>query len=275
MFKQRIITALILVPAVVSGVLLLETVYLSLVMAVVILLASKEWSELSGLSSGAWQAVYAATIAAGMVLAVFLMEKPLGGLWILVIAVGWWTLAVIRLRAFVPLNQSEQGVSQPRLLDGLMVLIPAWVAVVALHRLPEQGSLMTLFLLVLIWVADSAAFFVGRRWGKVKLAPLISPGKTREGAYGALLGAVCLAAMMSLWQRYTMTDTALFVLICVTTTIFSIVGDLFESFAKRRRGVKDSGSILPGHGGILDRIDSLTAAAPVFVLGCALGGLLE
>jgi phosphatidate cytidylyltransferase len=130
----------------------------------------------------------------------------------------------------------------------------------------EFGPGYVLFLFLLIWVADIGAYFAGRRWGRRKLALAISPGKTWEGAVGAgaaaLAFALAGAAALGLGSRWPG-----FVAICMVTVGFSIAGDLFESMMKRQRGLKDSGSLLPGHGGVLDRVDSLTAAAPVFLLG--------
>ncbi len=123
-----------------------------------------------------------------------------------------------------------------------------------------------LFLLVLIWIADSGAYFAGRRWGRVKLAPAVSPGKTREGVYGALAGAM-LCALALAWMRPEIGAALVTIPLCLLTCLVSVAGDLFESLIKRQAGVKDSGTLLPGHGGVLDRIDSLTAAAPVFVFG--------
>jgi phosphatidate cytidylyltransferase len=124
-----------------------------------------------------------------------------------------------------------------------------------------------LFLLLLIWAADTAAYFIGRRWGSRKLAPTLSPGKTWVGVYGALAAAGIAALALALWLDLTAGLAAGVVVICLLTASISVVGDLYESLVKRRRGVKDSGRLLPGHGGMLDRIDSLTAAAPVFALG--------
>jgi phosphatidate cytidylyltransferase len=129
-----------------------------------------------------------------------------------------------------------------------------------------------LFLLLLIWTADIAAYFVGRRLGRVKLAPVVSPGKTREGVYGALAGA-CLGGLALGWvQSLGIPATLLAAFVCAITVLLSVVGDLYESLLKRRRGLKDSSNLLPGHGGLLDRIDSVTAAAPAFALGIALMG---
>jgi len=150
------------------------------------------------------------------------------------------------------------------------VLVPAWASLVVIHGVDPQGPRLLLFLMVLIWVADSFAYFAGRRWGRTKLAPVISPGKTREGVYGALAGAVlCGGGLVWLMPQG---NPLLLILFCLLIVLVSVVGDLFESLMKRQAGVKDSGSLLPGHGGMLDRIDSLTAAAPLFLLGLLLLG---
>jgi phosphatidate cytidylyltransferase len=156
-------------------------------------------------------------------------------------------------------------------VSGLLVLIPAWAGLVWIHQL-SRGPYLVLFLLVLIWIADSGAYFAGRRWGRRKLAPLVSPGKTREGAYGALAGGLLWGGVLAALYGVSVPQQGCLVLLCLLTVVASIVGDLYESLSKRERGVKDSGSLLPGHGGILDRIDSLTAAAPVFALGLHLIG---
>ena len=129
--------------------------------------------------------------------------------------------------------------------------------------------MLLLFLLVLIWIADSGAYFAGSRWGKRKLAPAISPGKSWEGVYGALLGALLCGVLLA-WYYQDSAGAVWLIPVCILTVIMSVVGDLFESVLKRKMGMKDSGTLLPGHGGVLDRIDSLTAAAPVFMLGLQL-----
>jgi phosphatidate cytidylyltransferase len=158
-----------------------------------------------------------------------------------------------------------------KILMGFLVLIPCWAALNYLRSL-HDGIYTLLFLFALIWGADSAAYFVGRKWGKHKLAPQVSPGKSWQGLCGALVCALFIAAIagwlsetpIQLWWRGAV--------IAVVTVLFSVMGDLFESMIKRQAGVKDSGQLLPGHGGLLDRIDSLTAAAPIFVLVMMLGG---
>jgi phosphatidate cytidylyltransferase len=154
-------------------------------------------------------------------------------------------------------------------LVGLAVLVPPWLALVAVHGSGSLGPWLMLFLLVLIWTADSGAYFAGRRFGRRKLAVHVSPGKSIEGVLGALLlgGLFALACGHAL--GYAGAALAAFVLLGIATVLVSVLGDLFESLIKRYRAVKDSGGLLPGHGGVLDRVDSLTAAAPFFAVGLA------
>ena len=165
-----------------------------------------------------------------------------------------------------------------KLLVGFLVLVSAWILMVW-TRINLGGSAQVLYLFMLVWVADIAAYFVGKRWGLTKLAPEISPGKTAEGLYGALVVIVLfsLAVAAVLYQTesgsfisFSWVKLGYFILLSVVTVLFSVVGDLFESLVKRVGGVKDSGAILPGHGGLLDRLDSLIAAVSVFYAGSKL-----
>ena len=120
---------------------------------------------------------------------------------------------------------------------------------------------------MLIWAGDSGAYFFGRAFGRVKLAPSISPGKTREGLYGGLLASGLFAALAGVWLLDGRIQIAALVGLAVITILFSVVGDLFESLIKRQSKQKDSGTLFPGHGGMLDRLDSVFAALPIFVAG--------
>jgi phosphatidate cytidylyltransferase len=152
-------------------------------------------------------------------------------------------------------------------LSGLCVLVPAWAALVQLHGEKPNGRLWTLFALVLVWAADTFAYFAGSRFGRNKLAPRISPGKTLEGVWGALIGTALVALIAGWWMQQRGAGLALLVGLAVLCVVFSIIGDLFESLMKRQAGVKDSGSLFPGHGGMLDRLDGVFAALPLFVIG--------
>lgn len=189
--------------------------------------------------------------------------------WLLCAAVGWWGLVSILLFSKRP-STSQSAINyfaSKRLgwhIAGLMTLIPAWSALLSLHQ--SKPSLL-LFLFFLIWMADSTAFFTGRRLGKTRLAPHLSPGKTWEGLMGELIITVMIGIIGGFWLKLSLFQSSYFMVLCLVTVLASVEGDLFESLLKRHSGVKDSGSIFPGHGGVLDRIDSVTAAGPVFAFG--------
>lgn len=266
---QRILTALVLVPLVVAGVLYLPTYLLALVLALAVLVGGWEWTRLAGMELPqrfGYLLLLSLLLGAS---ALLIYYRWYWGYWLFAAASGWWLLVTLILLNYRPERSPQPGM-RVKSLFGLLVLVPAWASLVTIHGLGDQGPQLVLFLMVLIWVADSFAYFSGRRWGRVKLAPAISPGKTREGVYGALVGAV-LCGFVLAWLRPQ--SQLLFVLIfCVLVALLSVIGDLFESLMKRQAGLKDSGNLLPGHGGMLDRIDSLTAAAPLFLFGLLLMG---
>jgi phosphatidate cytidylyltransferase len=156
-------------------------------------------------------------------------------------------------------------------LIGWCILLASWMFLSRLRTF--YGPELTLYFLLLIWIADISAYFSGKKWGKTKLAPDISPGKTVEGVYGALISAavcaiiLCIALSIIYGKPTTFMVAGDLILLSVITVQISVYGDLFFSLVKRQRGVKDSGNLLPGHGGVLDRVDSLIAAAPIFYAG--------
>ncbi|MBL3526800.1 MAG: phosphatidate cytidylyltransferase [gamma proteobacterium endosymbiont of Lamellibrachia anaximandri] len=271
MLKQRVLTALILAPLIITGVLWSPTLYLALALALFLAICGFEWARLSGTNGPVGQFGYILVLGLFMAAATMLLEAPTLLLWLFALVVFWWSVVLIRLRHFRS-GAVAEGFSLTQSLEGIIVLVPAWLAWVTLHQVPEQGPQLLLFLLILIWAADIGAYFAGRRFGRTKLAPEVSPGKTREGVYGAIAGSLVCGVFFIWWQGFSPVEYPLALLLCVLTVIFSVVGDLFESVLKRLRNVKDSGTLLPGHGGMLDRLDSLTAAAPVFVLGLMLMG---
>ena len=272
MLLQRIITALILIPLVVWGVLKASNDLFALILGVVILLCGWEWARLTGLKSIILRALYLLAATLVMLLLFLLASKPQQDLFILAMAGIWCgiTLALFAWRER-PLQQSAL---QPVALGfGLLLLPAAWMALVVLHGLPRTGPWITLGLMVLIWLADSAAYFSGKALGRHKLAPVLSPGKTFEGLAGALVAAVAWGVLLFwLLDDAIAVSLLMAVPVAVLTILVSVGGDLFESMVKRRAGEKDSGTLLPGHGGVWDRIDSLVASAPVFVAAMTLIG---
>jgi len=271
---QRVITALILIPLVVAGVLQLSTLTLSLFLALVVLLGGFEWTRLAALDSLPGKLLFLLLLALSM--AGFALLFHTFPLWVFpstLLFTLFWILVTVKLVRYRPSAAAAPGRFGKSFI-GLLVLAPAWLSLLVVHGLYHDGPYLVLYLMVLIWVADSCAYFSGRRWGRVKLAPEISPGKTREGVYGALAGAALSGALLYSLRPET-GSLLLLILFSVIVALFSVVGDLFESLLKRQAGLKDSGNLLPGHGGILDRIDSLTAAAPVFLFGLLLLEILK
>ncbi len=266
---KRVMTAGVLIPAAVTAILFLETEYLAVCLAIIALLAGLEWTSLAGITT------VLAKIGFVLVLAICLfwtyewISYAWFTDWILILAVLWWFAVAIVLFSYKQIEKAVPGVGVVRSLMCFIVLIPLWATLLVMHRNSEDGPLIMLFLLVMIWIADSGAYFAGRRWGKTKLAPVISPKKTWEGVYGALFGALICGALLA-WYQSDVAGALWLIPVCVVTVFMSVVGDLLESILKRMVDMKDSGNLLPGHGGVLDRIDSLTAAAPVFLLGIQL-----
>lgn len=187
------------------------------------------------------------------------------------VAAVWWLLAILLIACYPRGASCWKQSTVVRGIMGLLVLTPCWAAFNYI-RSQGDGIYALLYLLILIWGADSTAYFVGKKWGRHKLIPNVSPGKSIEGVLGALIFAL-IAVVVTLW----LADIPPLLwkwgfVLSFITVFFSIVGDLLESMLKRQANLKDSGHLLPGHGGILDRIDSLTAAAPIFALGAILLG---
>lgn len=261
--RHRTVTAFLLGPLVIAAILWLPTPAFALLMTLIVLLAAWEWCALAGIQPRPWRVAYLVVVVASMGL---FWLQPGWQLWLFAVASLWWAAQTVRLLRVTGI-EPVAGLEPLLLPVGLLVLVAPWAALIHLHGLPGIGPGLVLFLMVLIWTADSLAYFVGRRWGQARLAPEISPGKTRIGVYGGMAGAAVCGLLFAWIQSFGVAETLLVLVICGLSAMISVVGDLYESLLKRRRGVKDSGQILPGHGGMLDRIDSLTAAAPLFALG--------
>ena len=260
MLKQRIITAAWLAPLVLAGLFGLEGNAYALFTALIVLLASWEWSNLAGVTTSAWRAACVVAMAALMLL--LWLAGGEGAGWLLWLgALGW--LVNLYWVTHYPDKKTHWQAPSRRLAMGLWVLLPCWVG---FNVLETVGSVWLLFVLLLVWSADIGAYFAGRAWGRRKLAPSVSPGKSWEGVAGGMLATLLLALVFGAWQQLGIVGSSLLVLITLIVTLASVLGDLLESMLKRHRQIKDSSQLLPGHGGVLDRIDSLTAAVPLFAL---------
>ena len=256
--KRRVATALLLLPLAIALVLFAPQDAFALGAAAVFVVAALEWAPLAGWGAGARPWLYALGLALALAATWwFAFELPPVGRALLATGLAWWTLALVWLVGRWPLPTGA------KLLAGLLTLAPAWYAVVTLHGL-RSGPALVLLLLLIIWAADVGAFFAGHAFGRHKLAPEVSPGKTWEGALGGFVLAALVAGVGATLLGFALGS---FVLLALVTIAASIVGDLTESLLKRQAGAKDSGVLLPGHGGVLDRLDSLFSAAPVFLAG--------
>lgn len=276
MLRQRVITGVIMAGGFLAAVALLPVPALAGLFAVMIGLGGWEWARLSGWTGGFARAVYVLVLLAAAGLTYFYTgldaapnrEKvqPFVGLGCL-----WWSIALLWIRGY-PQSAVLWRNRAMRSLMGFLVMVPAWLSAVYLLSLPRGGLVVVVMILAVV-VADIGAYFTGRALGKHKLAVHVSPGKTWEGFWGGVACSTLLALLIwyMLPDRYDVSVAAVIAVI-VTTSLTSVVGDLTVSMVKRESGEKDSGSLLPGHGGILDRLDSICGAAPVFTLGLMLGG---
>lgn len=267
MLSKRILSAVILVPLVIWAVLALDTTRFALAVLLAVLPAAWEWSALVPLRGNIPRGLY--VLATAVLVATvwrFAGQERLVDL-LLWVALAWWLIALFWITH--PDAGRRRGLSSllVKAVVGWLLLVSTWLALVVLHSRPDHGPEWVLFVLALVWVADSGAYFAGRQWGRRKLAPQVSPGKSWEGVYGALAACAVYALLIAWALGVQGRDLASFLLVCLLTVLFSIAGDLLESLMKRQQDVKDSGTLIPGHGGVLDRIDSLLAAVPIFTLG--------
>lgn len=264
--KQRVLTALVLAPLAICAVLYLPSSVFMALIAVLLMAGIWEWGLLAGLKE-TWHR--ALVVAVNALILAALAWGNWAGLSRDLVLVGlvWWILAALWLARPELGRARNRGNGMIKLAIGSLLVVPAWCGAALLHAGQPNGPAWLLYAVMLVWAADTFAYFVGSRIGGPKMAPSISPGKTWAGFVGGLAGVliVATAAMPLLgveWQHWlAMTALALI------TGLVSVLGDLFESLMKRQAGAKDSGALLPGHGGALDRLDSLMAALPIFALG--------
>jgi len=276
MLKLRIITALVLGPFILWSVLAFSHRAIAIELAIILLLGAWEWARMAGLTNSYARIFYALMLGLLMTVSSSLLHVFPEYLTVaLYVAAGWWFFCLLWL-----IRTEQKGIQVKSAFPwyvvvinlgiGVVVLLGAFVAIAGLHQAHVYGPYYIISLLLLIWIADSAAYFTGKAIGKHKLSPNVSPGKTWEGAFGAILATVIASYVIAILLKLDATKILLFIALGIFSIAFSVVGDLFESMFKRKAGIKDSSHILPGHGGILDRIDSLVAAAPLFYLGLIL-----
>lgn len=268
MLRTRVITAIILALIAVFGIFILPLKGFVLFVSCAASIAAWEWARLSSLRSAYAQWGY----AAGLLLLFYVLYPLLfsiQGLAFAILAVGviGWAIAFLLVLSY-PKSQVFLTHFWVRLLMGLCVIVPLWVGLIILKQQPYH-NLVILYVFVLVWVADIGAYFAGRHFGNKKLAPNVSPGKSWAGFYGGLVSVMLIATVVLLLVHYLLrpidaTYAWQLLLMSFIAAVVSVLGDLFESMLKRYVGFKDSSTLLPGHGGVLDRVDSLAAAVPIF-----------
>ena len=274
--SRRVATAVVAVPVAIVLILAFPTGSVALALAVVVIGASLEWTRIAAPHRVTGYGFV--LVVAGSILLLWLAGSHWPG-WLRILCAAslvWWCVALVWVIRF------EQGQDTTALdgaitrgIVGWLVIVPAWAALVYLHASGENGPWYVLFVLFIVWAADIGAYFSGRRFGTHRLAAVISPRKSVEGVVGGMAAVGVLTVSTGLWLGLSARLVVMSTVLCVAVGALSVLGDLMESLVKRRHGVKDSGSVLPGHGGILDRIDSLTPAAPAFAIGVDILGTLR
>ena len=273
--RTRILAALVMLPVAVLGVLFLPSNLLAAAVAVLMIVGLWEWSALAGLEGRVARSAY--LLGNALLLAALAWSAGPQLVPLKLVALGgvlFWLLVPLWLMNFEFASRDTAFARTLKLVAGSVAVLPAWSAVYWLHhgasgigQSGAKGPAWTLFVLAIVWAADSGAYFAGSRWGRRKLAPRISPGKSWEGLFGGIAGGAAFATIALPWLGLRWPQLPQLLMLTVVTVLVSVVGDLFESLMKRHAGAKDSSDLIPGHGGVLDRIDSLLAALPVFVLG--------
>lgn len=255
---QRIKTAVILVIIVGVALFASDTPWLFVpLLAVGVTIAAHEWTKLMPAQR---KPMYFVLLVLLLTMISLLFPK----MWLI-----WWLMSVViwlMALAWVWQYPTRTQWYGRRLMTMGVIILTA--AITAMFYLWQQSPWWLMYVFILVWCADSGAYFVGRKFGKTKMAPNVSPNKTMQGLYGGLTVGMGVALFISMyWLKYTGSVLLVFMLLSAMTIMASVLGDLFESMLKRRAGIKDSGTVLPGHGGVLDRIDSLLSATPIFALG--------
>jgi phosphatidate cytidylyltransferase len=274
MTRTRLLAALFMTPIAIAAVLLLPTAWLVAACAVLFLAGLWEWFRLAEIDDTLHRTILLVLNLALMVAIVWASRSGDGYSYVLfqiamVIGVIWWLLAMLWLKHYEFASDHDTHARAFKLAAGTLAVVPAWAALALIHASQPNGHRWLLLALLVIWATDTGAYFVGRYFGRRKLSPRISPNKTVEGLFGGILAALAVALVGAPLAGASTAQLPAVALVVLATVGFSVVGDLYESLLKRHVGAKDSGDLIPGHGGVLDRIDSVLAALPVFALGKA------
>ncbi|MGN7916341.1 MULTISPECIES: phosphatidate cytidylyltransferase [Lysobacter] len=282
MTRTRLLAALVMAPVAIAAILLLPTPWMIAVAAVLFLAGLWEWFDLAEIEDTLSRTVLLVAHLALMVTIVWASrsggfggaQAPSMVLFKLASLIGviWWLLALLWLQRFDFASDHRTYARMFKLAAAALSVIPAWCALAWIHAEGSNGHWWLLTALAVVWAADTGAYFAGRKFGMLKLAPRVSPNKTVEGLIGGAFAGVAAGVGFSLLAGATTAQLPWVAVVSLAAVLFSVVGDLFESLLKRHAGVKDSGHLIPGHGGILDRIDGVLAALPVFALGKAIFG---
>ncbi|WP_455210389.1 phosphatidate cytidylyltransferase [Kaarinaea lacus] len=266
--KLRLISSLISAPIGIGLIIVLPTPYFALVLSAFFIAGAWEWAALVSMSKPLLRPLYTTSVVVLMIGAWLALNTfPSFMTIVIAIAIGWWILILLFVLTY-PQSATLWNNTFFKALAGFLILLPAWLAMTSLHGSSSDGPYYALYVFMMIWLADSAAYFSGRLWGKHKLAPQVSPGKSWEGVLGALAAVVVytlIAAYFLGIVNLGLNIILIFLVISLFSVLVSVLGDLAESMFKRQAQLKDSGTLFPGHGGVLDRFDSLTAAAPCFL----------
>ena len=265
MLRQRVLTAIVLISILTGVIYYGSKEVFTIFMGIMIFIASWEWAGLSGSTSVYSRLIYSMLIT-GILFIVSLGLQISQVVGISMAGTIWWCMAFIIIVFCQSGKRLLPRKSMAKYFIGLLVLLPASLSLINQYN-SASGPYYVLLLFTLIWTVDSTAYFIGKEWGNQRLADRISPGKSWEGFASSMFVAVIPPFIFINIRSITGIDALFLIFLCLVTAGFSVVGDLFESMIKRDANRKDSSHLLPGHGGVLDRIDSLTAAAPVFVLG--------
>lgn len=263
---QRVVTAVVLLVVLLIVFFRLPQPAAIGVLGAFVAVAAWEWSAFLPLERLIARAAYTLLLLALLAGSLWVFPGRVSLQPLLWVSLAWWGVAFICVLRFPMKIAPAVGA-----VCGMLVVVPAWVALAALLAVPGRGPEYVLFVLMIVWAADIGAYFVGRRLGRTKLAPKVSPGKTWEGLGGGLIGAVGVASCGSWWFDWS---PWFLVPLAISVTAISVVGDLTVSMFKRNVGLKDSGNLFPGHGGVLDRVDSVMAAVPLFTLEVTWIGLI-